>query len=355
MDTINYLKEIQFFSNTGWDYAKSLLWFIGLLIFFKFFKIIIIARLKRLSKKTKNDIDDFAIEIVNGLKPPFYLLITFYIAVYSLNFIDLIDKTIFGIFIIVLIFQVVLTLQKIIDYILEKKLLTNVENKDDAKNKKAVIRLLSQIFKIALWVVGFLMILSNLGVNVTSLVAGLGVGGIAIAFALQGILGDLFASFAIFLDQPFKVGDHVEIGTESGVVQKVGMKTSRIKTFNGDELVVANTDLAATRIHNFSRMEKRRVTFNLGVTYDTGSKKLKEIPEIIEKIVKTEKDAIFKRVNFIEFGDSALIFKIVYHINSSDLELSLAIQERVNLAIYGEFEKKKIEFAFPTQTVYVSK
>jgi small-conductance mechanosensitive channel len=355
MEIIDVLKDFQLWGNSGWDYSIFLGWFVGLMISFKLFKVVVIARLNYLSRKTKSDIDDFAIRMINELKPPFYLLVALYIAIRPLDFNELVDKIVYGLFITVLIFQAVLVAQKIIDYILEKKILKNVEGVDDAKNKKAAIKLLSQIFKVALWVIGLLMILSNLGVDVTSLVAGLGVGGIAIAFALQGILGDLFASFSIFLDQPFKVGDYVQAGTESGTVKKVGVKTSRIQTLNGEELVVANTDIASARIRNFSKMEKRRVKFNLGVIYGTKSKQLKEIPEMIKKIIQQENDAEFGRVKFTTFGDSALIFEVLYHIKSSDIDLYLDIQERVNLAIYEEFEKKKIEFAFPSQTIYVSK
>jgi len=355
IETVEYLKSLHFFGNSGWDYTLALVWFLGLMTAFKIFKMVVVARLKHLSRKTKSDIDDFAIQVVNELKPPFYLLIAFYFAIRPLELNDLVHKIAFGLFTAVLIFQAILVLQKIIDYILEKKLLQNVEGRDDAKNKKAAIRLLSQIFKVFLWVIGFLMILSNLGVDVTSLVAGLGIGGIAIAFALQGILGDLFASFSIFLDQPFKVGDYVEAGTEAGTVKKVGVKTSRIETANGEELVVANTDIASSRLRNFSNMTKRRVRMNLGVTYDTGSKKLEKIPGIIEKIVKSEKDVRFVRAKFDSFGDSALMFKITYYVKSSDMELYSDIKARINLAIYKEFEKNKIEFAFPSQTVYLSK
>jgi len=354
-EIINYLSQFQFFGNSGWDYATAMMWFFGLMIFFKIFKTVGVARLKYLSKKTENDIDDFAVKLVNELNPPFYLLIAFYVAVSPLSLNEMLNKIVFCLFIAVLIFQVVLILQKVIDYILEKKILQNVDGENDVKNKKAVIGLLSQIFKIILWVIGFLMILSNIGVDVTSLIAGLGVGGIAVAFALQGILGDLFASFSIFLDQPFKVGDYVEAGTEAGTVRKVGMKTSRIKTLNGEELIVANTDIASARVKNFSRMEKRRVKFDLGVVYGTSSKKLKEIPKMIEAIVKTEKETTFNRVKFTTFGDSALIFQVLYYVDSADVKLFLDIQERVNLAIYEKFEKNKIEFAFPSQTVYVSK
>jgi small-conductance mechanosensitive channel len=352
---MNYLNNFQLWGNSGWDYFVSFLIFMGLMLVFKIFKMIILAYLSKLSQKTDNDVDDFAIKMIKELKPPFYLVIAFYIAIRPLELNDLVGKIVFGLFIVVVIFQAVLIAQKIIDYILEKKILINIEDAEDAQNKRAVIRLLSKIFKIVLWVVGALMVLSNLGVDVTSLIAGLGVGGIAVAFALQGVLGDLFASFSIFIDQPFKVGDYVQAGTESGTVKKVGMKTSRIQTLSGEELVVVNTDIGSSRVRNFSRMDKRRVKYNIGVVYGTSSKKLKEIPEIIKKIVEKEEDASFDRVRFTTFGDSSLIFEVLYHINKSDYDLYLEVQEKINLAIYEEFEKKKIEFAFPTQTIHVEK
>jgi small-conductance mechanosensitive channel len=355
MELMNTLKDFQLAGNSGWEYTQSLLWFVGLMIVFKIFKLVILERLNYLSEKTKSDIDDFAIKMVKELKPPFYLIIAFYIAIRPLALNELVGKVVFGLFIIVLIFQAILIAQKIIDYILERKILKNIEDAEDAQNKRAVIKLLSKIVKIVLWAIGILMVLSNLGVDVTSLVAGLGVGGIAVAFALQGVLGDLFASFSIFIDQPFKVGDYVQAGAESGTIKKVGMKTSRIKTLSGEELVVLNTDIGSARVRNFSRMEKRRIKYDIGVVYGTSSKKLKEIPKIIEEIVKKEKDATFGRVRFTTFGDFALIFEVLYHINESDFDLYLEVQERINLGIYEEFEKNKIEFAFPTQTLHINK
>jgi small-conductance mechanosensitive channel len=355
MELMNTLKDFQLAGNSGWEYTQSLLWFVGLMIVFKIFKLVILERLNYLSEKTKSDIDDFAIKMVKELKPPFYLIIAFYIAIRPLTLNELVGKVVFGLFIIVLIFQAILIAQKIIDYILERKILKNIEDAEDAQNKRAVIKLLSKIVKIVLWAIGILMVLSNLGVDVTSLVAGLGVGGIAVAFALQGVLGDLFASFSIFIDQPFKVGDYVQAGAESGTIKKVGMKTSRIKTLSGEELVVLNTDIGSARVRNFSRMEKRRIKYDIGVVYGTSSKKLKEIPKIIEEIVKKEKDATFGRVRFTTFGDFALIFEVLYHINESDFDLYLEVQERINLGIYEEFEKNKIEFAFPTQTLHINK
>ncbi len=355
MELINILKNFQLFNNSGWDYIQALLCFLGVIIIFNIFKLIILVRVKALAERTRRSIDDFIIKIIKELKPHFYLIIAFYIAIEPLNLNDLFGKIIFSLFIIVLIFQVVLVVQQVVDYILEKKILKNIEGADDAKNKKAVIKLLSQMVKIILWMTGFLMILSNLGVNVTSLVAGLGIGGIAIAFALQGILKDLFASFSIFLDQPFKVGDYVKIGTDSGTIKRIGIKTSRIQTLSGEELILANIDITSSRVRNFSRMKKRRVKYDIGVVYGTSSKKIEEIPKIIEEIVKKEKDTTFGRVRFTTFGEFALIFEVLYHINSSDFDLYLKINEKINLGIYEEFEKKKIKFAYPTQTLHINK
>jgi small-conductance mechanosensitive channel len=347
--------DFSLWGNAGMDYFWALAWFVGLMIAFKIFKVVIIARLRKFSKKTKTDVDDFLIKLVNQVKPPFYFLVALYFGLQSLAFNELADKIIFAVFLIVLAFQVIAILQQVVDFILEKKLLANLKDAEDEKNKKAMIKLLGQIFKAILWVLGLLLVLSNLGVDVTSLVAGLGVGGIAIAFALQGILGDLFASFSIFLDEPFKVGDYVQAGAESGTVQKVGVKTSRIKTLAGDELVVANTDIASARVHNYGKMEKRRTSFNIGVTYEVGSEKLKKIPEIVKKEIEKTENTEFGRCHFKQFGDFALIYEVVYFVNTSDYEIFMDAQQQINLGIYEKFEKEGIEFAYPTQTLYVKK
>ncbi|MFO7807318.1 MAG: mechanosensitive ion channel family protein [Candidatus Moraniibacteriota bacterium] len=347
--------DFSLWGNTGMDYFWALVWFAGLVVAFKIFKVIIIARLKKLSKKTQTDVDDFLIKLLNDVKPPFYFLVALLFGLRSLNFVEIADKIILGFFVVVVIFQVVMLLQKVIDFVLERRLLVNIKDIKDEKNKKAMVKLLGQIAKAALWVIGLLLVLSNLGIDITSLVAGLGVGGIAVAFALQGILGDLFASFSIFLDEPFKVGDYVKAGTESGTVQKVGIKTSRIKTLAGDELVVGNTDITSARIHNYGKMEKRRISFNIGVTYDAGSKKLKKIPEIVKKEIEKTENVEFGRCHFSQFGDFALIYEIVYFVNTSDYDVFMDAQQQINLGIYEKFEKEGIQFAYPTQTLYVKK
>jgi small-conductance mechanosensitive channel len=204
-------------------------------------------------------------------------------------------------------------------------------------------------------IISFLFILNNLGVNITSLAAGLGVGGLAVAFALQGVFADLFASISIYLDRPFNVGDYIVIGADSGTVKKIGLKSTRITTLQGEELVVSNKELTETRVKNYKRMRKRRVAFYFGVEYGTGYTKLDKIPKIIEKIIKSVKDVDFDRANFTEFGDSALNFEVIMYINNRDYTIYRQIQEKINLKIVQEFNKEKISMAFPTQTIHLKK
>ena len=190
-------------------------------------------------------------------------------------------------------------------------------------------------------------------------------GGIAIALAAQNILGDLFASLSIVLDKPFVVGDFLIIGDFLGSVEKVGIKTTRLRSLSGEQLVFSNNDLLNSRIRNYGRMYERRVVFSLGVTYQTPSEKLKRIPDIVRKAVEaqenvreaveTQEDVRFDRAHFQKYGDFALIFEIVYYVLSADYAQYMDVQQAINLRIYEDFEENEIEFAYPTQTVYVSK
>ena len=207
------------------------------------------------------------------------------------------------------------------------------------------------------------MVLTNLGVEITPLIAGLGVGGIAIALALQVILGDLFNAFVIYFDKPFKEGDFIIIGSDMGVVKDIGIKTTRIQALSGQELVMSNTDLTNSRINNYKKMEKRRVPFSFGVTYDTPAKKLEKIKIIVADIVKacdkkygTKNASInLDRVHFKSFGGSSLDYEVVYYVPTADYNKYMDIQEFINLELVKVFEKEKIEFAFPTRTIYMKK
>lgn len=219
----------------------------------------------------------------------------------------------------------------------------------------AAMDLLSFIARVAIWSIVLLAIMDNMGVNITTMIAGLGVGGIAVALAAQNILGDLFASLSIVLDKPFVVGDFLIIGDFLGSVEKVGIKTTRLRSLSGEQLVFSNNDLLNSRIRNYGRLYERRIVFSIGVTYQTPAEKLRTIPEILREAVEAQDDVRFDRAHFKQYGDFALIFEVVYYVLSPEYGRYMDIQQAINLRIFDEFESRDIEFAYPTQTLYVSK
>jgi small-conductance mechanosensitive channel len=219
----------------------------------------------------------------------------------------------------------------------------------------SILGVLSKIIKGVLWGIAIIIVLSNFGYDVTALAAGLGIGGIAIAFALQSVLGDIFASFSIHFDKPFRVGDFIIIGSDLGTVQHIGIKTTRLKTLQGQELIVSNRELTETRVNNYKQMEKRRIVFGFGVEYDTPLKKLKKIPNMVKEILDKIKIAELNRVHFKEFGDFSLNFEVVYYVNVSDYNVYMDTQQEINFKLKEIFEKENIVFAFPTQTIFVNK
>lgn len=344
------LLEKSFLGNSFEEYIVAILAFIIFLIVFKLFQVIIIARLKKLARKTATDIDDTLIKIVNSLRPPFYLYLSFYFAVQFLSFVDVVEKTFAVILIVWVVYQVIAAAQVLIDYIVRRKM------GDDAQgHAEAAIQFLSLISKIILWSLGLLFVLSNLGVDITSLIAALGVGGIAVAFALQKILSDLFSSFAIYFDKPFVPGDFIIVDGKAGTIEKIGIKTTRIRALQGEELVYSNDALTSAVIQNFHQMEKRRVVLSLGATYGTSTEKMKKVKKIIEDIIETVEEATFDRAHFKSFADSALIIEVVYYTETGDYATYMDVNEEIHLKIKEAFEKEKIDFAFPTQTIHLEK
>lgn len=213
--------------------------------------------------------------------------------------------------------------------------------------------LLSFLGKLLLWVVVTLMALDNLGMNITALVASLGIGGVAVALAVQNILGDLFASLSIAIDKPFVIGDFVMVDDLMGTVEHVGLKTTRLRSLAGEQIVFANNDLLQSRVRNFKRMSQRRCSFNFGVTYATTADQLAHIPITVEAIVKSQPQVTFGRAHFKSFGESSLDFEVVYFVLSADYDLYMDVQQAINLLLVRSFEHEGIGFAFPTRTLYL--
>jgi MscS family membrane protein len=218
---------------------------------------------------------------------------------------------------------------------------------------KSALSIFNFISQAVVWSIAFMLILQNIGVDVTALATGLGIGGVAVALALQRILGDLFASLSIVLDKPFVAGDFVIFDQILGTVEHIGIKTTRIRSLDGEQIICTNSDLLNTRIRNFQRMRERRVVFQIGVVYQTRAEQLAQIPQIFADIVMAQNNVRFDRAHFKAYGDFALTYEVVYYVNSPDYNLYMDIQQAINLAIFQRFQAEDIGFAYPTHSIHL--
>ncbi|HSN72816.1 MAG TPA: mechanosensitive ion channel family protein, partial [Steroidobacteraceae bacterium] len=216
------------------------------------------------------------------------------------------------------------------------------------------IGIIAFVVRVAIWAFVLLLTLDNLGVDITALVAGLGIGGIAVALAVQNVLGDLLASLTIALDKPFVVGDFLIIGDFMGSVENVGIKSTRLRSLSGEQIVMSNNDLLSSRVRNYGRMFERRVVFTLGVTYETPREHLKQLPGIIREIVESLADTRFDRSHFARYGDFSLDFETVYYVLKPDFNTYMDIQQEINFRIHEAFERLGVEFAYPTRKLWLA-
>ncbi len=227
--------------------------------------------------------------------------------------------------------------------------------KEENPGAVSAIQGMSFIARLVIWSVALLLVIDNLGYDVTALVAGLGISGIAVALALQNILGDLFASLSIVLDKPFVIGDFIIVGDLLGVVERIGLKTTRVRSLSGEQLIFSNSDLLNSRVRNFKRMQERRIPFNFGVIYQTTPKQLESIPPKIKEIIKGIENTRFDRAHFKGFGESSYDFEVVYYVLTADYAQYMDIQQAINLAICRWFAEAGIEFAYPTRTLFINR
>lgn len=205
----------------------------------------------------------------------------------------------------------------------------------------------------ALWVVVLLAVLSNMGVNITAFVASLGIGGIAVALAVQNILADLFASLSIAVDKPFEVGDSISVGDVSGTVERVGLKTTRIRSLGGEQIVMSNAELLKRTVANFKRLQTRRVALTFGITYDATADEVAAVPPIVKRLIEADDKLEFVRAHFKGFGQSSLDFEVIYRVLDADYDLYMDHQQALNLALMRELQQRGIRFAFMPPAVSV--
>lgn len=353
LEKLTFLDKLDSFSlgkNSLKDFLEAIIVFLILFGLLKLFQKVILQKLRKLAKKTKTDIDDVLIKIFDSIKPSFVFFLAAYLSVQLLVLGDIVSKIINAILIIWVVYQVIKGVQIFIDYLVER-----ASRKEKEESTKTGLRIIGKIARGVLWIFGVLLILSNLGVKITSLVAGLGIGGVAIAFALQNILADLFSSFSIYFDKPFVIGDFIVVGKDVGVVKNIGIKTTRLQALQGEEIVISNKELTSTRVQNFKKLQERRIVLSFGVVYDTSLEKLKKINNIVKEIIDNEEKVHFDRCHFVSFDDSALSFEVIYFVESPDYTEYRDRHQNILFEIKKRFEKENISMAYPTQTVYLKK
>lgn len=340
-----------YLGNTVQSYIVALGIIVCSFIVIRILRSVILHRLKAWSKKTQTTIDDFLISAIEKSVVPLLYFGAIYMATTYLIFPARVEKIIYAAMLFILTFYVLRVLTTSLKFVIYGFL----KKQEDSETKEKQARGLLIIVNVVLWMLGLVFLLDNLGYDVSAIIAGLGIGGIAIALAAQTILGDLFSYFVIFFDRPFELGDFIVVDDKMGTVEYIGIKTTRLRTLGGEQLICSNTDLTNARVHNYKRMEQRRVVFQLGIIYQSTYNMVKRVPELVKDIIDKEPDVNFDRGHFSSFGDSSLNFEFVYYVMSADYNFYMDKQQAIYLEIFKAFENEGIEFAYPTQTLFIEK
>jgi small-conductance mechanosensitive channel len=308
----------------------------------------VLKKLRRLATRTKTDTDDLLVEVLGSTRGFALLVFALFMGVSMLTLPEPASKMLRHVFMVLLFLQGALWGNAAIAFF-QNRFTLQEEGKEQPAT--GAVRALTGVARIVVWGLAVLLVLDNLGANITGLVAGLGIGGIAVALALQNILGDLFASLSILLDKPFVNGDFVVVDSFLGTIEHIGLKSTRLRSLSGEQIIVANADLLRSRIRNFKRMNERRVVLAIDVTYQTPHSSLVRAIGIIRDTIRAQEATRFDRAHFKEFGPSSLRLEAVYFVLDPDFNRFMDIQQAVNLRLLEQFAQEGIEFAYPTQTV----
>ncbi len=342
--------DYTFLNNTVKDWCITAAIIVVAFLLLRLFTLIIINRLQTITKGTKSTIDDFVVYAINRAILPVMYVLAFYLGLKFLSVPNQVEAILNIALMAVVTFFAIRLISSLAKYIFSRAEFANGDKRERTQRSNGILFILQSI----LWVAGLLFLVDNLGYDITTIVAGLGIGGIAIALAAQTILADLFSYLVIFFDKPFEEGDFIIIDDKMGSVEYIGIKTTRLRTLSGEQLICSNTDLTNSRVHNYKRMQERRIVFSFGVVYSTPAVTLKKIPDIVKDVILSIGDCRFDRAHFQTFGDFSLNFQVVYYVLSADYNVYMDKQQMINLRLFELFEQENIEFAFPTQTVMLN-
>ena len=346
---MNFL-QYTYLGNTLQHWIAAVVGFLVLFFCLRMLKTLLVRRTFAKEEKDLSHIGHFMSGLLKQTKSWFLAVAAIYLAQLILSLPETILVVLKTVFLTVTLLQIGLWGSELINLWIKVRTRRETEH----NNHAIPLNGLGLIFRIVLWSLLVLLILDNIpGIEITTLVTSLGITGVAVALAVQNILGDLFASLSITLDQPFAIGDYINVGDLAGTVEHVGLKSTRIRSLSGEQIVFSNADLLNSRIRNYKRMERRRVVFIIGVTYDTNPEKLESIPALLKEIINQHEKVSFDRAHFKELGSSAFNFEVVYFVDTADYLTYMDIQQAINLEIVKCFTEKQIDFAFPTQTLMV--
>jgi small-conductance mechanosensitive channel len=311
---------------------------------------LVITRLEKVARVTATPLDDAFIKVAQRTRQWLIFGVTLFVGTRYLELPDRVETVLQTVATLAAFMQIGLWASAGVDFWLNRYRERTLASDAGAATSIAALGFIGRVL---LWSVVLLLALDNLGIDVTALIAGLGVGGIAVALAVQNILGDLFASLSIVVDKPFVIGDFVVVDEYSGTVEYVGLKTTRIRSLSGEQIVFSNGDLLKARIRNYKRMYERRIVFHFGVLYQTSPDQVEKIPRLVTEIVGAQELARLDRVHFFRFGDSSLDFEVVYWMKDPDYGKYMNTQQAINLALMRAFAKESIGFAYPTRSLFV--
>lgn len=345
--------ERTFLGNTLQNWLTALLVTVGVLVALRVLQSVLARRLYRFTRRTQTDIDDWVGELAIKTRFLPMVALSLYLGSRVLTLPEQVATWIWTVAMITLLIQVAIWVDALVYFWLNRYQKQYLE--DDAA-RATTVRATTIVVRITLFSIFVLLALDNIpGVQVTTLVTSLGIGGVAVALAVQSILADLFASLTIALDRPFVIDDFITVGEFMGTVEHIGLKTTRVRSLSGEQLVFSNSDLLSSRIRNYKRMEDRRVTFTVGVACETEYEKLKRIPDIVREIIESHEQTRFDRAHFKAYGDFSLDFEVVYYMLNPDFGLYMDIQQAINLSLLRRFAEEGIELPYPTQTLYVNR
>jgi small-conductance mechanosensitive channel len=315
-------------------------------------KAVLARQLRRLAKLVHFDFFAYPLEMVRATRLPFMIGVALLAALDQLALTPRQEKFVSYAWIVVLVAQVALWANRLITVAVERAF-----ERQRVANPSAATHLMlaGLVGRIVLWSLAVLVALDNLGFNITTLMASLGIGGIAVALAVQNILGDIFSSVSIALDKPFVIGDFIVVDAYMGTVEYVGMKTTRLRSLGGEQIVFSNNELLKNRIRNYKRMQERRVQFEFSIAYETSEEQVRALPALLREIITApELETRFDRAHFRGFSDSALMYEVVYYVLDADYNKYMDIQQKINLALLHELRRRGVAFAYPTRTLYLA-